>query len=70
MSDMLAVQDSLHKASAKELLRTDLLHLSSMEQAKHSEYEPNSNVFVHYRTGAPWAVSGWFLSCRSCWRCT
>jgi hypothetical protein len=53
MSDMLAMQDSLLKASAKELLRTDLLHLSSMEQAKHTEYEPNSYVLVHYRTGAP-----------------
>ena len=53
MSDMLAMQDSLLSASAKELLRTDLLHLSSMEQAKHTEYEPNSYVLVHYRTGAP-----------------
>jgi hypothetical protein len=42
---MLAMQDSLLKASAKELLRTDLLPLSSME--------PNSYVLVHYRTGAP-----------------
>jgi Chromo (CHRromatin Organisation MOdifier) domain len=24
-----------------------------MEQPKHSEYEPHSNVLVHYRTGAP-----------------
>ena len=53
MSDMLAMQDSLLSASAKELLRTDLLHLSSMEQAKHTEYEPNSYVLVYYRTGAP-----------------
>jgi hypothetical protein len=53
LSDMLAIQDSLLKASAKELLITDLLPLSSMEQAKHTEYEPNSYVLVHYRTGAP-----------------
>jgi hypothetical protein len=53
MSDMLAMQDSLLKASAKELLRTDLLHLSRMEQAKHAEFEPNSHVLVDYRTGAP-----------------
>jgi Chromo (CHRromatin Organisation MOdifier) domain len=52
MSDMLAMQGSLLKASAKELLRTDLLHLSSMKQAKYTEYEPNSYVLVHYRTGA------------------
>jgi hypothetical protein len=49
---MLAMLDSLLIASAKELLRTDLLPLSSMEQAKHTEYEPNSYVLVHYRTGA------------------
>jgi hypothetical protein len=50
---MLAMQDSLLKASAKELLRTDLLHLSSMEQTKHTEYVPHSYDLVHYRTGAP-----------------
>ena len=53
MSDMLSIQDSLLKASAKELLRTDLLHLTSKEQATHTEFEPNSYVLVHYRTGAP-----------------
>jgi hypothetical protein len=53
MSNILAMQDSLLRASAKELLRTDLLHLSSMEQAKLTEYEPNSYALVHYRTGAP-----------------
>ena len=50
---MLAMQDSLLRASAKELLRTDLLLLSSMEQANYTEYEPNSYVLVHYRAGAP-----------------
>jgi hypothetical protein len=50
---MLAMQDSLLKASANELLHTDLLPLSRMEQAKHTEYEPNSYMLVHYRTGAP-----------------
>jgi hypothetical protein len=29
---MLQIQDSLLKASAKELLRTDLLHMTSKEQ--------------------------------------
>jgi hypothetical protein len=53
MSEMLAMQDSLLKASAKELLRTNLLHLSNMEQTKHTEFEPNSYVLVHYRSGAP-----------------
>ena len=42
MSDLLAIQDSLLKHSAEELLRTDLLHMS-----------PNSYVLVHYRTGLP-----------------
>ena len=31
------IQDNLLKASAKELLRTDLLHLTSKEQNKHTE---------------------------------
>jgi hypothetical protein len=53
MSDMLAMQNSLLEASAKERLRTDLLHLSSMEQAIHNEYESKSYLLVHYRTGAP-----------------
>jgi transposase InsO family protein len=53
MSELLSIQDSLLKASAKELLRTDLLHLSSEQQAAHTEFEPNSYVLVHYRTGAP-----------------
>jgi hypothetical protein len=49
---MLQIQDSLLKASAKELLRTDLLHISSKEQDL-TEFEPNSYVLVHYRSGAP-----------------
>ena len=53
MSDMLKMQDSLLKASAKELLRTDLLHMTSKEQFKHTDFEPNSYVLVHYRTGSP-----------------
>ena len=32
MSDFLSIQDNLLKASAKELLRTDLLHLTTKEQ--------------------------------------
>ena len=32
MSDLLAIQDNLLKASAKELLRTDLLHMTTKEQ--------------------------------------
>jgi hypothetical protein len=38
--------------SAKELLRTDLLHMTSKEQDL-TEFEPNSCVLVHYRSGAP-----------------
>ena len=52
ISDMLQVQDSLLKASAKQLLRTDLLHMTSKEQ-NLTEFEPNSYVLVHYRSGAP-----------------
>ena len=47
------VQDNLLKASAEELLRTDLLHMTTKEQKIQKEYLPNSYVFVHYRTGLP-----------------
>ena len=50
MSDLLAIQDNLLKASAEELLRTDVLHMTTKE---HKEYLPDSNVLVHYRTGLP-----------------
>ena len=53
MSELLSIQDNLLKASAKELLRTDLLHMTMSEQNKHTEYEPDSYVLVHYRTGSP-----------------
>ena len=53
MSELLSIQDNLLKASAKELLRTDLLHMTMSEQNKHTEYEPDSYVFIHYRTGSP-----------------
>ena len=42
MSDLLAIQDNLLKASAKELLRTDLLHKTTKEQNMHKEYLPDS----------------------------
>jgi transposase InsO family protein len=48
MSDMLQIQDSL----LEELLRTDLLHMTSKEQDL-TEFEPNSYVLVHYLSGAP-----------------
>ena len=51
MSNLLSIQDNLLKASAKELLRTDLLHLTVKEQNKHTEYAIDSYVLVHYRTG-------------------
>ena len=50
MSNFLSIQDNLLKASAKELLRTDLLHLTTKEQNKHTEYAIDSYVLVHYRT--------------------
>ena len=53
MSDLLAKQDNLLKASAEELLRTDLLHMTTKEQNIHKEYLQNSYVSVHYRTGLP-----------------
>ena len=53
MSDLLAIQDNLLKASAEELLRTDLLNKTTKEQNKHTEYLPDSYVLVHYRTGLP-----------------
>ena len=36
MSKMLKMQDSLLKASAAELLRTDLLHVSTKQQRTHT----------------------------------
>ena len=53
MSDLLAIQDNLLKASAKELLRTDLLHKTTKEQNMHKEYLPDSYDLVHYRAGLP-----------------
>ena len=53
MSDLLAIQDNLLKASAEELLRTDLLHMTTKKQNIHKEYLPDSYVLVHYRTGLP-----------------
>jgi hypothetical protein len=50
--NILQIQDSLLKASAKELLRTDLLQMTSKEQDL-TEFEPNSYVLVHYRSRAP-----------------
>ena len=51
-SKMLAIQNSLVKAAAKELLRTDLLHMTE-QTFPYTEFEPNSYVLVHYRSGAP-----------------
>ena len=41
MTELLSIQDNLLKASAKELLRTDLLHMTMSEQNKQTEYEPD-----------------------------
>ena len=51
MSDLLAIQDNLHKASAEELLRIDRLHMTTKEQNINKEYLPDSYVLVQYRTG-------------------
>ena len=45
---MLQIQDNLLKASAKESLRTDLLHMTSKEHNSHKEYPTDSYVLVHY----------------------
>jgi hypothetical protein len=46
MSDFLKVQDSLIKASAKELLRTDLLHQTQSQIAQHVEYPTFSYIIA------------------------
>ena len=53
MSDLLPIQDNLLKASAEELLRTDLLYMTTKEQNIHKEYLPDFYVLLHYRTGLP-----------------
>ena len=53
MSNLLSIQDNLLKASAKQLVRIDLLHLTTKEQNKHIEYAIDSYVLVHYRTRLP-----------------
>ena len=42
MSKLLAMQDNLLKASAKEFLRTDSLRLTTKELHKHTDYLPNT----------------------------
>ena len=53
MSNLIKTQDSLLKASAKELLRTDLLHQSQSQINQHVDYPKDSYVLVHYRDGSP-----------------
>ena len=53
MSNLLKMQDSLIKASAKELLRTDQLHVSAKQLQTHTEFPIGSYVLVHYRSGSP-----------------
>jgi hypothetical protein len=47
------MQNDLLNASAKELLRTDLLHQASTSIFEHKEFLPDSYVLVHHRTGVP-----------------
>ena len=51
-SELFSIQDNLMKASAKELLRTDLLYMTMSEQNKQTEYEPDSYVLIHQRIGS------------------
>ena len=53
MSNLLKTHESLLKASAKELLRTDLLHHSQSQIFQHVEYPKDSYVLVHYRDESP-----------------
>ena len=46
------MQDNLLNASAKELLRTDLLRQTSEDIFQHKEFAVDSYVLVHYRSGA------------------
>ena len=50
---MLKMQNNLLNASAKELLRTDLLHQASSNVFEHKEFLRDSYVLVHHRSGAP-----------------
>ena len=52
-SEMLAMQNNLLEKSTAELLRTDLLHMSTKEFNTHKDYPLGSFVLVHYRAGAP-----------------
>ena len=42
MSDLLAIQNDLLKASAEQLLRTDLVYMTIKEPKIHKEYLPDS----------------------------
>ena len=53
VSKLIQIQDNLLQASAKELLRTDLLHQTHNQIQIHKEFLPDTYVLVHYRTGAP-----------------
>ena len=53
VSNLLKTQESLRKAAAKELLRTDLLHMTHKKQLQHTDYQPETYVLVHYRTVHP-----------------
>ena len=53
MSNLLKTQESLRKAASKELLRTDLLHMTHKKQLQHTDFLPGTYVLVHYRTGNP-----------------
>ena len=44
-SEMLAMQKNLFEKSAAELLRTDLLHISTKEFNTHKDYPPGSFVW-------------------------
>ena len=53
VSRMFKIQDSVLKASAKELLRTDFLHASSKQLHNHTENQIGSYALAHYRSEVP-----------------
>ena len=52
MSKLLSMQDSLCKASAAEVLRTDTLRSTTKEVYEHAVYLPDTHALVRYRTGS------------------
>ena len=53
LNSLFSIQDNLLETSAKELLRTNEIHMKDTERLEHTEFLHDSLVLVHYRTGLP-----------------